>query len=361
MSLSVRLSHPLPDFDLDIRFDAPPGLTVLFGQSGSGKTTIVNAVSGLLRPDSGRISVEDRVLVDTENHVWLPPHRRKLGYIFQEGRLFPHLTVRQNLLYGRWFARAGGPAESPDKVIDLLGIGALLDRRPGSLSGGEKQRVAIGRALLAHPQLILADEPLSALDEPRKAELMPYFERLRDEFTIPILYVSHSATEVARLATTVIAINRGRVQHQGPAAEVLGDPGFRPQGSRSIGAILQATVARHHDDGLTELDAGGASLFLPHIGRDPGQPVRVRITAHDVVLATTEPMGLSALNILSGTIQDIRTGDGPGAIVSVDTRAGRVLARVTRRSITALNLSVGQPCYAVIKSVAVAPEDIGKG
>lgn len=358
MTISVNLQHRMQQFDLDIGFDAPPGLTVLFGRSGAGKTTVINAVSGLLKPDSGCISVDGRVLVDTKAGVWLPPHKRHLGYVFQDARLFPHLTVRQNLFYGRWFAQ--GKTEDPDKVIDLLGIGAFLHRRPALLSGGEQQRVAIGRALLANPRLILADEPLAALDEPRKAELMPYFERLRDEFNVPILYVSHSATEVARLATTVVAIERGRVEHMGPAAEVLGDPGFRPQGSRSIGAILSAVVARHHEDGLTELDAQGAPLFLPHINRDPGQSVRVRITAHDVVLSTSEPKGLSALNILTGTIQDIRTGDGPGAIVSIDTRAGRVLARVTRRSITALGLSQGQSVYAVIKSVAVAPEDIGK-
>ena len=359
MTLSVALTHRLPGFTLNARFEAPPGLTVLFGRSGSGKTTIANAVSGLLRPDSGRISVDQRVLVDTENRIWLPPHKRRLGYIFQEGRLFPHLTVRQNLTFGRWFNRAVGAAEDPDKIIELLGIGPLLDRRPALLSGGEKQRVAIGRALLAHPQLILADEPLAALDEPRKAEILPYFERLRDEFTIPILYVSHAPTEVARLATTVIAIEDGQVKHQGPAIDVLGDPAFRPSGSRSMGAILQATVLRHHDDGLTELDANGARLYLPQTTQALGKSVRVRIAAQEVILSLDRPQGLSALNILPGTVQQIRSGSGPGAIVSVDTRAGRILARITQRSVAAMGLRPGQSCHVIIKTVAIAPQDVG--
>ena len=192
MTLSVRVSHRLPGMEIDVAFDAPPGVTVLFGRSGSGKTTIVNAVAGLLRPDAGRVAVDDWVLFDTEKGHWLPPHRRRLGYIFQEGRLFPHLTVSQNLSYGSWFAPRGARRESRDKVIEMLGIGHLLDRRPALLSGGEKQRVAIGRALLASPRLILADEPLAALDDARKAEILPYFERLRDEVSVPILYVTHS-------------------------------------------------------------------------------------------------------------------------------------------------------------------------
>ena len=195
MTLSVHMRHDLPDLRLEVGFDAPPGVTVLFGRSGSGKTTIVNAVAGLVRPKAGRVAIEDWVLFDIEKNLWLPPHRRRLGYIFQEGRLFPHLTVRQNLSYGRWFAPKNEQREDPGKVIDMLGIGHLLDRRPAGLSGGEKQRVAIGRALLASPRLILADEPLAALDEERKAEILPYFERLRDEVSIPILYVTHSATE----------------------------------------------------------------------------------------------------------------------------------------------------------------------
>ncbi|UWQ86236.1 molybdenum ABC transporter ATP-binding protein [Leisingera caerulea] len=357
--LTVSLQHSLTGFGLDVQFEAPPGVTVLFGRSGTGKTTVIQAVAGLLRPDQGRVMLNGEVLFDTSQRHWLPPHKRRMGYVFQEGRLFPHLTVRQNLLFGQWFAPRGAKRESLDRVVDLLGIGPLLQRRPGRLSGGEKQRVAIGRALLSAPRMILADEPLSALDEARKAEILPYFERLRDEIGIPMLYVSHSAAEVARLATTVVVLQDGKVQRQGSAAEVLGDPAVMPAGVRAAGALLEARVALHHADGLTELEAGGVPLFLPQITKAPGSQVRVRISAHEVILSRQRPEGLSALNILPGTVEHVRTGSGPGAMVSLRTPAGRVLARVTRRSAQALELEPGADCFAVVKTVSIAPEDIG--
>ncbi len=359
MTLAVSLRHNFGEFGLDVNFVAPPGITVLFGRSGSGKTSIVNAVAGLLRPQAGRVAVGDWVLFDARRGTDLPPHRRQLGYIFQEARLFPHLTVRQNLLYGRWFARHRETRAELDRVVEMLGLGNLLQRRPQGLSAGEKQRVAIGRALLADPRIILADEPLAALDEPRKAEILPYFERLRDEVSVPILYVSHSAAEVARLATTVVALRDGRVVSQGPALQVLGDPQVTPLGVRAAGAVLEATVHHHHQDGLSELDAGGARLFLPRIPHPPGSRIRVRVAAHEVLLARSRPEGISALNILPGTVESIRTGRGPGAIVSVLTPAGRLLARITRRSESVLGLTAGVECFAVIKTVAIAPEDIG--
>lgn len=357
--LEVSVRHAFPGFRLDADFKAPPGITVLFGRSGSGKTTIVNTVAGLLMPTAGRIASGDWTLLDTDRGIRLKPHRRRLGYIFQEGRLFPHLTVRQNLAYGAWFAPRGAPREDMGRVVDLLGIGHLMGRRPGALSGGEKQRVAIGRALLAAPRLILADEPLAGLDEARKAEILPYFERLRDEVNVPVLYVSHSASEVARLATTVVALDSGCVVAQGPAAEVLGDPAVLPAGAREAGAVLTVRVARQHPDGLTELDAGGITLFLPRVAQAPGASLRIRIAAHDVILSRSRPEGLSALNILPGVVHEVRPGDGPGAIVALDTQAGRVLSRVTRRSAEALGLAPGAAVYAVVKSVAVAPSDIG--
>jgi len=357
--LEIAVRHEFPGFTLDAALNAPPGITALFGQSGSGKTTIINAVAGLLMPDAGRIASGEWILLDTKAGIRLPPHRRRLGYIFQEGRLFPHLTVRQNLAYGAWFAPKKSPQEKTGRIVDLLGIGHLLDRRPGALSGGEKQRVAIGRAILSSPRLILADEPLAALDEARKAEILPYFERLRDEVNISILYVSHSASEVARLATTVVALKAGRVIRQGPATEVLGDPAVLPAGAREAGALLTARVACHHADGLTELKAGGVSLFLPRVSQAPGTAIRVRISAHDVILSRARPEGLSALNILPGIVEEIRPGDGPGTIVALETPAGRLLARITRRSAQALGLSSGVATYAIIKTVSVAPADIG--
>ncbi len=359
MTLSIALAHRFQGFALDIGVEAPPGLTVLFGRSGSGKSTIIKSVAGLLTPDRGRIAVGDWVLLDTERRLDLPPHRRRLGTIFQEGRLFPHLTVRQNLLYGRWFAPRGAPREDLGRVVEMLGIGDLLARRPAELSGGEKQRVAIGRALLASPRIILADEPLSALDEARKAEILPYFERLRDEVSVPILYVSHAPEEVARLATTVVALEAGRVVRQGPAAEVLGDPMVTPLGARAAGAVLEARVAAHHADGLTELSAGDAALFLPRVSVPVGRALRVRIPAKEVILSRRAPEGISALNILPGTVERVRPGEGPGTIVSLATPAGRVLARVTRRSADALGLAPGVTCFAIVKTVSIAPENVG--
>ncbi|MCI2399665.1 molybdenum ABC transporter ATP-binding protein [Aliiroseovarius subalbicans] len=359
MSLSVSLQHQFAGLTLDVAFDAPPGVTVLFGKSGTGKTTIINAVAGLLKPQGGRISLDDRVLVDTAQGIWQPPHKRRIGYIFQEDRLFPHLTVQQNLTYGQRFAPKGAPRDALDQVVDLLGIAPLLSRRPNLLSGGEKSRVAIGRAVLSAPDLILADEPLAALDAARKAEIMTYFERLRDEMSTPILYVSHSVAEVARLATTVVAIENGSVARCGPAADTFADPAFLPLGAREAGALLEARVITHHDDGLSELEAGGVPLFLPHVPQAPGRSLRVRIAAQDVTLALDAPTRISALNVLSGRIDTIHAGAGPGAIVSVLTPAGPVLARVTARSVKALDLRPGLPVHAIVKTVSIAPEDVG--
>jgi len=361
MTLEVAVGHAFGGFTLDVRFEAPPGVTVLFGRSGSGKTSVVNAVAGLLRPDRGRVVAGGWVMFDTAKGRWLPPHRRGLGCIFQESRLFPHMTVRQNLLYGRWFAPVGERRESLDKVVEVLGIGDLLARRPGALSGGEKSRVAIGRALLAGPRLVLADEPLASLDEARKAEILPFFERLRDAFAVPVLYVTHSAAEVARLATTVIVLEEGRVVRQGPADAVLGDPAVLPAGVREAGAVLLARVVRHHADGLTELDAVGLALFLPRIDRPAGHAVRVRIAAHEVIVSRDPPAGLSALNVLPGTVAAVRPGAGPGMLISIDTAAGTVLARITRRSAEALALAPGVTCHAIVKTVAIAPRDVGGG
>lgn len=360
--LNVAVRHAFPGFALDVAFDAPPGVTALFGRSGSGKTTVVNAVAGLLRPDAGRIALDGRVLSDSAARVWLPPHRRRIGYVFQEGRLFPHLTVRQNLLYGRWFARHRRRGGDIDRVVEMLGLGPLLDRAPAGLSGGERQRVGIGRALLAEPDLILADEPLAALDAPRKAEILPYLERLRDEAGVPILYVSHAVAEVARLATTIVVLHEGRVQSAGPAAEILADPELVPVlGVRGAGSVLAARVVGHHADGLTELAAGGGTVLVPRVVAAPGTPMRLRIAAQDVILSLGRPEGLSALNILQGRVRSLRRGEGPGVIVAVEVGPDVLLARITRRSADALGLAPGMPCHAIVKSVAIAPDAIGSG
>lgn len=351
--IRVAVRKALGDFALDAAFDAPNGVTAIFGRSGCGKTSLVNAVAGLLRPDSGRIAVGDTTLFDSAAGIDLATRHRRIGYVFQDARLFPHLSVDRNLTYGGDHDR--------DRIIATLGLENLLNRMPAALSGGEKQRVALGRALMCNPQLLLMDEPLAALDAPRKAEIMPYLARLRDEVKVPMLYVSHDVSEVARLATTLVIMEAGQVVAAGPVGEVLSDPEIVPLvGVRAAGAVMTARVAgRLLDDGLTELTFSGGRLLLPGDFGTLGQTVRLRIAAQDVILSLQAPEGISALNVLPVTIDKIAEGRGPG--VAVGLRAGdtHLLARVTRRSAGRMNLAVGQSLFAIIKATAVGPEDVG--
>ena len=254
------------------------------------------------------------------------------------------------------------PAAEFDRIVALLGIAALLPRRPGALSGGEAARVAIGRALLSRPRLLLLDEPLAALDAPRRAEILPYLERLRDEAGVPILHVSHSLPEVARLANTIVVLEDGRVVRAGPAADLLADPdSARLLGLRDAGAILPARVVEHHADGLSELAISGGRLFLPRVTGAPGDQMRVRIPAQDVILSRARPRGLSALNILSAQVAALTRGAGPGVMVQLRVGEDMILARVTRRSAEALGLEPGVACHAIVKSVSVAQDDVGAG
>src|SRR4051812_34108508 len=352
--LSVAVEHRLGDFRLDAAFDSEGGLTALFGRSGAGKTSLVNAIAGLIRPERGRITLDDTVMTDTGRGVFIPTRRRRIGYVFQEGRLFPHLTVRQNLLYGRWFASEKTRPGEIEHVVELLGISDLLARRPANLSGGEKQRVAIGRALLAHPRLLVMDEPLAALDEARKAEILPYIERLRDETRIPIVYVSHQVAEVARLATTLVVLSEGRVAAAGPTAAIMGRIDLFPlTGRAEAGAILQTRVAEHDVRfGLTTLRAAAGDLRVPYIDLRLGMPMRVRIRARDVMIAVEPPHGLSALNVLPGIVAEIGHADGPIVDIRLDCAGEALAARLTRRSVETLGLEPGRQVYAVIKSIA---------
>ena len=353
--LSVAVEHSFGKFSLDAAFDSAGGLTALFGRSGAGKTTLINAIAGLLRPDRGRIAVDGEVLTDSELGLFMPARRRRVGYVFQEGRLFPHLTVRHNLLYGRWFSPKRGSAAEIGRVVEMLGIGALLDRRPANLSGGEKQRVAIGRALLARPRLLVMDEPLASLDEARKSEIVPYIERLRDVAGVPIVYVSHQISEVARLATTLVVLNQGRVAAIGPTAAVMGRIDLFPlTGRAEAGAILSTRVAGHDAAfGLTMLRAAAGELRVPRLDLPVGAALRVRIRARDVMIALMPPQGLSALNVLPGIVAELGHADG-GPIVEIrlDCAGEWLVARLTRRSVETLGLTPGRQVYAVIKSIA---------
>jgi molybdate transport system ATP-binding protein len=356
MSLAIDIRHRLGSFALDARFETGGGLVSLFGRSGSGKTSIINIIAGLIRPDRARVAIDGAVLVDTERGIFVPRHRRRIGYVFQEGRLFPHLTVRQNLLYGRWFApRAAGRGDDLERVVDLLGIGSLLERRPGRLSGGEKQRVAIGRALLADPRLLLMDEPLASLDETRKAEILPYIERLRDRSKTPIVYVSHSIAEVARLAMTVVLMSEGKVAAVGPTAEIMQRLDlFALTGRAEAGAVIEATVDRHDDSfGLTELSSRAGCWRLQRIDAPVGARLRLRVRARDVMLARSAPTDLSALNVVPGVVAAIGPDDGPIVELRVDCSGEALVARLTRYSVERLGLAPGAPVFALVKSVAL--------
>lgn len=355
MTLAVDIQHGLGDFHLEARFETTGGLVALFGRSGSGKTSIINIIAGLIRPDRGHVMIDGVTLVDTARGVFVPRHKRRLGTVFQEGRLFPHLTVRQNLLYGRWFAPPGERRDDLHQVVELLGIGGLLERRPGRLSGGEKQRVAIGRALLANPRLLLMDEPLASLDEARKVEILPYIERLRDQSRVPIVYVSHSIAEVARLASTVVLLSDGKVAAAGPTAEIMHRLDLFPlTGRAEAGAIVEATVERHDDAfGLSELRSRAGLWRLPRFDAAPGTRLRLRVRARDVMLAKSAPADLSALNILAGVIVDMRAAEGPIVEVRLDCKGDALLARLTRYSVERMGLAPGSAVHALIKSVAL--------
>ncbi|MFA6154868.1 molybdenum ABC transporter ATP-binding protein [Mesorhizobium sp.] len=363
MSVLVDTSHRLGDFAIDARFESAGRLTALFGPSGSGKTTLINMIAGLIRPGKGRIEVDGRVLVDTDAGTFVPKHKRRIGMVFQDARLFPHMSVAGNLRYGRWFTPAGERYADMDAVVDLLGIGSLLDRRPARLSGGEKQRVAIGRALLASPKLLLMDEPLASLDEARKAEILPYIERLRDETKIPIVYVSHSVAEVARLASDVVMLAQGKVIASGPTEAVMQRLDLLPAEERGEGgAVLDTRVLRHDDTfGMTVLASAAGEIRVPRLAMKTGALVRIRIRARDVMIATEQPAGLSALNILPGTIVALSPGEGPTVEVAIDCNGATVLARITEQSRQMLKLRLGGTVFAVVKTVSFDRANTGAG
>jgi molybdate transport system ATP-binding protein len=354
VSLEVDVRRRLGGFELAADFASAGRLTALFGPSGSGKTTIVNLIAGLARPDTGRIAVDGRTLVDTEARVFVPAHQRRIGYVFQDARLFPHLTVVQNLAYGRVFTPRAERYADRETVVELLGIATLLQRRPAGLSGGEKQRVAIGRALLASPRLILMDEPLASLDEARKAEILPYIERLRDEAGIPIVYVSHAVGEVARLATDIVVMSAGRAVASGPAAEVLTRLDLLPDGERGeTGALLDLTLeAQEEEFGLSVLRSAAGMWRAPRVEAPTGARVRARVRARDVMLAVEPLAGVSALNVFAGVVREVAAGEAADALVTVDCGGDRLLARVTRRSVAVLGLAPGRKVYAVVKALS---------
>jgi molybdate transport system ATP-binding protein len=344
------------DVRLEVALDLPcDGVTALFGPSGSGKTTCLRVLAGLERA-RGCVSVAGECWQDDARGIFVPTHRRAVGYVFQDASLFPHLSVRKNLDYGR--KRSGARASPADvrAIVDLVGLGDLLERSPRHLSGGERQRVAIARALVASPRLLLMDEPLASLDAARKAEILPYLERLRDELSIPIVYVSHALEEVARLAGHLVLLDGGRVVASGPTAETFARLDLPLARSDDGGALIEARVAVHDEvDQLTRLDFDGGSLWVTRVARPSGARARVRVLARDVSLARDPPGLSSILNVLAASVAELRD-HGPDRVdvrLSIGGGPVSLLARITRRSRDALGLHVGLGVHALVKSVAL--------
>lgn len=350
--LELDLTHRLGDLSLSVQATLPAvGITAIFGLSGAGKTSLINLIGGLARPDRGLIRLNGRTLTDSEARIWLPPEKRRIGYVFQDARLFPHYRVRGNLTYGMPTSQRG----EFDKVVSLLGIEALLERHPQTLSGGEKQRVAIGRALLTGPEMLLMDEPLASLDLPRKRELMPYLERLAHDVQLPILYVTHSMDELLRLAQQVLVLDRGEVRAQGPLEAVWASSALRPWLPKADqSSVLPVTVLEHHPRyAMSALSLGDQHLWVNRVAAAVESRLRIRIQAADVSLALSPPHGSSIRNILRAKVLECLEVEDQ---VEVKLAIGEQIlwARISPWARDELQVKPGLWCYAQVKSVSIS-------
>jgi molybdate transport system ATP-binding protein len=369
--LRVALHHRFgrAGFALDAAFSGGPGITALFGPSGCGKSTILAAMAGLLRPEGGRITLDGVTLFDAATGHVTPPEARRCAMVFQDARLFPHMSVESNLRFG--LRRAPRDAAGPgfEEVVALLGLGPLLGRRPQALSGGERQRVALGRALLARPRLLLMDEPLAALDGARRADVLPFLARLRQAARIPILYVTHALDEVDALADRLVLLEAGRVLAEGPVEEIAARTDLPLAARRDAGVLVACTViARDPGFGLTRLGFRGGELVMPLRPEPPGARLRLRIRARDVAVARQRPADVSTRNIWACTLSRILPAATPHeAMLELDVGGTPILARVLGESVGRLALAPGQPLFALVKAVAfdqatgLGPTDAGAG
>ncbi len=354
--LDVDVTVRRGTFELAARFACPtPGVVALFGASGAGKTTLVHALAGLLRPAAGHIRLGARTWFDSGAGIELPAERRRIGYVFQDARLFPHLEVSGNLDYGAKRAPRAEAFADRDEVVALLGLGALLGRRVHELSGGERQRVALARALLAQPHLLLLDEPLAAVDIARREEVLPYLESLRDRYAVPMLYVSHQYEEVLRLASSVVLLEAGKAIASGTPAALSAHPRLRALiGAEAVGAVLEATVAGVEPaGGLARLALGTQVLRLSLPGAVSGARVRLNILARDVILSTGAPRGLSVRNALEGSIAALADEDGDSVLATVAVGELSLYARITRAAVEDLGLREGLPVWALVKAASL--------
>jgi molybdate transport system ATP-binding protein len=353
--LSVAVTKRRGSFTLDAQFELPtPGVVALFGRSGCGKSTLVNVIAGLLDADVGHVALDGVELLDTGRGISIAPEHRRIGYVFQEARLFPHMSVAANLDYAR--KRAPPPAfVSKSAVADLLDLGPLMGRRTHELSGGERQRVAIGRALLSQPRLLLLDEPLAALDAARREEVLPYLETLRDELNIPMVYVSHSFDDVMRLATYLVLMDSGKTVAQGELGKMSLDPRLRAIiGDDAVGAIIDGSVLGvDPSSGLTRVRVGHGELHVQTTAAAPGQNLRVQLLARDLIVATEAPRHLSVRNILPGVIAAVTSDSADSDLIAIDIGGVLIMARVTQAATRELALTPGLPAWALVKAVSL--------
>nr|WP_175558077.1 molybdenum ABC transporter ATP-binding protein [Roseibium suaedae] len=359
--IEVDIKGRAGQFAVHAQFTAPQGVTSLFGPSGAGKSTVTRMIAGLLKPEEGRIAVNGEVLFDSARGIDVSVQNRRIGHVFQDSRLFPHLSVKSNLTFARWAGRRSAD-RSLTEVVELLGIGHLLNRKPGKLSGGERQRVAIGRALLSSPRLLIMDEPLASLDQARKADILPYLDRLRSETGLPILYVSHAMEEVARLSQTLVILSGGKTVASGPVSEVLAslDPGT-DLGGEETAALLEGVVA-HRDEQWDLVDVAldeGAVIQVPGLPASLGDRIRLRIPARDVSISLTRPSGISVRNILKAKVEALRPLDGPYVEVVCKIGTQTLRSRITRASSADLGLAPGQCVFLLIKSVTIDQGRVG--
>ncbi|EKF61536.1 molybdate ABC transporter ATPase [Agrobacterium albertimagni AOL15] len=358
LEVMARADTPIP---LEASFSVEPGeLLALVGHSGSGKTTLLRTIAGLWRPQTARVSVDGAVWLDTAAGINLAPHRRHVGVVFQNYALFPHMTAAQNVM-AAMDQGATNPRAEAERLLALVNLPGLAERKPAQLSGGQQQRVAVARALARRPQALLLDEPFSAVDRATRDRLYDEIIALRTHLKMPVVLVTHDMNEAQLLADRMVVIEKGRVIREGTTAEVMADPdALRAMGIREVAAMLPAVIVEHAQDGLTCLDAPSGPLFLPTIEGLPGTKVRVRIMAHEVILAKARPEGLSAQNILAGTISAITPGTGPGVIVHIRVGDDEILARITRRAVQQLDLQPGDAVHAIIKSMSVARDHVAR-
>ena len=354
--ITARLALTRPGFTLDVDLQLPGrGVTALFGPSGCGKTTCLRAIAGLVRAQPGRVEVNGEVWQDDALHIWRATHERGLGYVFQEASLFDHLNVHGNIAYGQKRTPPARRKVALEQAVELLGIGHLMQRKPQALSGGERQRVAIARALATSPRLLLMDEPLAALDAQRKAEVLPYLEKLHRTLDIPVLYVSHSIDEVARLAEHLVLLQDGAVRAQGRTDELIVRLDLPLAHGDAAATVIEGTVLQHdaHDHITTVGFNGGQLQLVSPTPRTPGDRLRLRVQARDVSLARAPASDTSILNILPATVAALAE-DSPGQLmVALDAGPTRLLARVTQRSAAALALAPGQAVFAQVKGIAI--------